>query len=191
MIRLAMLRHGHTHWNRAGRIQGRTDIPLDDEARADLAAFRLPSDWANAALVSSPLHRARETAEIVAGRAPETVDSLIEMNWGDWEGLKGIDLKADPNSGFRDIEYWGWDYQPPGGETPAEVWNRLADWVFSLKADTLAVCHDMADKIAQTRNPWLVIIRSIAAACDQPGIALQRAFRKFTIDHRIDRVVQR
>jgi probable phosphoglycerate mutase len=141
MIRLAMLRHGHTHWNRAGRIQGRTDIPLDDEARADLAAFRLPSDWANAALVSSPLHRARETAEIVAGRTPETVDSLIEMNWGDWEGLKGIDLKADPNSGFRDIEYWGWDYQPPGGETPAEVWNRLADWVFSLKADTLAVCH--------------------------------------------------
>ncbi|MCP9482401.1 histidine phosphatase family protein [Shimia sp. CNT1-13L.2] len=141
MIRLAMLRHGHTHWNRAGRIQGRTDITLDDEARADLAAFRLPSDWADAALVSSPLHRARETAEIIAGRAPETVDSLIEMNWGDWEGLKGIDLKADPSSGFRDIEYWGWDYQPPGGETPAEVWNRLADWVFSLKADTLAVCH--------------------------------------------------
>lgn len=141
MIRLAMLRHGHTHWNRAGRIQGRTDIPLDDEARADLAAFCLPTDWADAALVSSPLHRARETAEIVSGRAPETVDSLIEMNWGDWEGLKGVDLKADPNSGFRDIEYWGWDYQPPGGETPAEVWNRLADWVFSLKADTLAVCH--------------------------------------------------
>ena len=40
MTRLALLRHGHTDWNRAGRIQGRSDIALDDEARAELSALR-------------------------------------------------------------------------------------------------------------------------------------------------------
>ena len=141
MIRFAMLRHGHTDWNRAGRIQGRTDIPLDDEAREVLRAFRLPPGWQEADLYSSPLQRAYETGQIVAGRDPGTVDALIEMDWGQWEGKKGIDLKADPDSGFRDIEHWGWDYRPPGGESPADVWDRIAKWLFSLKRDSIAVCH--------------------------------------------------
>ncbi|MDO6485067.1 histidine phosphatase family protein [Shimia thalassica] len=141
MIRFAMMRHGHTEWNRAHRIQGRTDIPLDDQARLDLSAFRLPQGWQDADLYASPLLRARDTAKIVARRDPDTVDALIEMDWGKWEGLKGVDLKADPDSGFRDIEYWGWDYRPPEGESPAEVWARVAPWLFSLTRDSIAVCH--------------------------------------------------
>ncbi|KAE9632765.1 histidine phosphatase family protein [Parasedimentitalea maritima] len=141
MIRLALLRHGHTHWNRAGRIQGRSDIPLDDEARADLAAFALPAPWDHADLWSSPLMRAAETARIVSDREPQTAPALTEMFWGDWEGSHGLDLKADPNSGFRDIEQWGWDYRPPNGETPGEVWARISPWVASLQRDTVAVCH--------------------------------------------------
>ncbi|MBO9395520.1 histidine phosphatase family protein [Shimia sp. R9_2] len=141
MIRLAMMRHGHTAWNRAHQIQGRTDIPLDDQARADLEEFTLPAPWGEADLVSSPLARARETAEIVAGRSPEMVDALTEMDWGQWEGKKGVDLQADPNSGFRDIEAWGWDYRPPEGESPREVWARIAPWLFGCERDTLAVCH--------------------------------------------------
>ena len=141
MIRFAMLRHGHTEWNRAGKIQGRTDIPLDDEAREGLRAFRLPEGWRDVDLYSSPLKRAFETGQIVSGRAPSTVDALIEMDWGDWEGKKGIELKADPNSGFRDIENWGWDYRPPHGESPADVWGRISEWLFSLKRDSIAVCH--------------------------------------------------
>ena len=141
MIRFAMIRHGHTDWNRAGRIQGRTDIPLDDAAREILRGYRLPKDWQGADLYSSPLMRAQETAEIVSGRAPQTVDPLIEMDWGKWEGLKGVDLKADPQNGFRDIEHWGWDYCPPEGESPADVWARLSPWLFGLKNDSIAVCH--------------------------------------------------
>ena len=125
MIRLALLRHGHTAWNRAGRIQGRSDIPLDETARTDLAAQSLPEGWNDADLWSSPLTRASETAALVAGRAPQTTAALIEMNWGAWEGQHGVDLRADPASGFRDIEHWGWDYRPPGGESPLEVWNRI------------------------------------------------------------------
>ncbi|MGE4325608.1 MAG: histidine phosphatase family protein [Pseudodonghicola sp.] len=141
MIRLALLRHGHTDWNRQGRIQGASDIPLDDEARAGLAALRLPNDWAAAELWSSPLKRATETAELVARRAPRLAPELVEMNWGDWEGQRGLDLLATPGSGFRHIEDWGWDYHAPGGETPRDLWTRLKPWLARLDRDALAVCH--------------------------------------------------
>ncbi|WP_164661882.1 histidine phosphatase family protein [Tropicibacter sp. Alg240-R139] len=141
MTRLALLRHGHTAWNRAGQIQGRSDIPLDDEARRDLSQFSLPPEWAGAELWSSPLGRARETAEIVAGRAPLTSPELTEMNWGLWEGKRGVDLLAEPGSGFRHIEHWGWDYCAPEGESPRELWARLEPWVRFRNTDTVAVCH--------------------------------------------------
>jgi len=141
MIRLALLRHGHTPWNRAGRIQGRSDIALDEDARADLGRLRLPPPWDSARLWSSPLQRAAETAELVTGRVPETSAALTEMNWGDWEGLRGVDLEAQPDSGFRHIEDWGWHYRPPGGESVDDVRARLAPWVASLRDDTVAVCH--------------------------------------------------
>jgi len=141
MTQLAILRHGHTDWNRAGRIQGRTDIALDPEARAQLAALRLPAPWGDADLVASPLARAVETARLVADRAPETTQALMEMDWGQWEGKRGVDLKADPASGFRDIEDWGWGYTPPGGESPADLRARLIPWAEGLRRDTVAVCH--------------------------------------------------
>ncbi len=141
MIRLALLRHGHTDWNRAHRIQGRTDRPLDDAARTELAALRLPPPWDTADLWSSPLSRAVETAQLVAGRAPRTAPELTEMNWGAWEGQRGIDLLADPDSGYRHIEDWGWDYRPGGGESPADLWQRLRRWLTRLERDSVAVCH--------------------------------------------------
>lgn len=141
MIRLALLRHGHTAWNRAGRIQGRSDIPLDDAARAELAGYCLPAPWNRAALWSSPLSRAVETARLVAGRAPRTAPELTEMNWGDWEGQRGVDLLADPGSGYRHIEHWGWGFRPPGGESPADLRARLQPWLDRLDRDAVAVCH--------------------------------------------------
>ena len=141
MIRLGLLRHGHTAWNRAGRIQGRTDIPLDDAARAQLRALRLPEGWADAALVSSPLCRAVETGLLVAGRTPDPVPALTEMDWGAWEGAEGAKLSADATSGFRHIEDWGWHYRPPGGESPDDVRSRLLPWVRGLHRDTVAICH--------------------------------------------------
>ncbi|NVK16993.1 MAG: histidine phosphatase family protein [Rhodobacteraceae bacterium] len=141
MIRLALLRHGHTAWNRAGRIQGRSDIPLDNPARTELGSYILPEDWRQAELWSSPLIRAAETALLVTGHKPRTASELTEMDWGVWEGRHGLDLKADPDSGFRDIEQWGWNYRPPGGESPAEVLSRIEPWLFALKQDAVAVCH--------------------------------------------------
>jgi probable phosphoglycerate mutase len=141
MIRLALLRHGHTAWNRAGRIQGRTDIPLDDTARETLAALALPPGWAGAEVIASPLARAAETAALVARHPPRLAPALTEMDWGDWEGAEGRALRADPAAGFRDIERWGWDFRPPGGESPAEVWARLAPFLATLAQDAVAVTH--------------------------------------------------
>lgn len=141
MIRLALIRHGHTAWNRAGRIQGRSDIPLEQDAKEHLAGLVLPMSWQQAALVSSPLMRAVQTAELISGRNPLTDPALIEMDWGAWEGKCGKALLADPKNGYKHIEDWGWDYRPPGGESPAEILARLRPWVNRLTTDTLAVCH--------------------------------------------------
>ncbi|KAA0573185.1 histidine phosphatase family protein [Azospirillum sp. Sh1] len=130
MIRIAFLRHGITAWNREGRIQGRTDIPLDQEGRDRLARLTLPEDWRDATLHASPLSRAVETARILGNDRPIHTDPrLIEMDWGAWEGRRGHDLRADPASGYRDLEHWGWDFRPPGGESPADVRDRLIGWL--------------------------------------------------------------
>lgn len=139
--RLALLRHGRTAWNRDHRLQGRTDIPLDDAAREELSGLKLPEPWDTAVLWSSPLSRAVQTAQILTGRAPKTNPALIEMNWGAWEGQKGMDLKADRTSGFRDIEDWGWAFCPPEGEPPSSVRERIDPWLQKLAGTNLAVCH--------------------------------------------------
>ncbi|QBF30669.1 histidine phosphatase family protein [Thalassococcus sp. S3] len=141
MIRLALLRHGHTAWNRAGRIQGRSDVPLDQDARVSLGNLGLPSPWEEADLVASPLGRATETARLVAKREATTEPALIEMNWGDWEGQYGAELADRPGSGYLPIEHWGWSYRPPGGESPDEIRARLSPWLATLKRDTVAVTH--------------------------------------------------
>ncbi|APE44538.1 phosphoglycerate mutase [Sulfitobacter alexandrii] len=141
MTRLALLRHGHTAWNRAGRIQGRTDVPLDDAARAQLADLSLPAPWDRAAIWSSPLQRAVETARLVSGRDPRTDPALTEMHWGDWEGRTRPELHADPACDYRPIEAWGWDHAPPGGESPARVRDRLLPWAQAMTQDAVAVCH--------------------------------------------------
>ena len=73
--------------------------------------------------------------------APTTVPALLEMDWGTWEGAIGASLRADAESGFRDIERWGWEYRPPEGESPADVRARVLPWARMLARDTVAICH--------------------------------------------------
>jgi broad specificity phosphatase PhoE len=90
---LLLVRHGETDWNAEGRLQGHTDRPLNDHGRrlAKTLAGRLAGEDI-AAVYSSDLARARETAEIVAdelGLPVVTDPELRERNWGNWEGLTG------------------------------------------------------------------------------------------------------
>lgn len=85
--------------------------------------------------------RAVETARIVGGREPVIVPALVEMDWGRFEGRRGVDLLEDGSSGYRHIEEWGWDFQPPGGETPRSVWQRVEPWLASVRGSAVVVSH--------------------------------------------------
>lgn len=128
--RLLLLRHGQTQLSVHRRYSGRGDPPLTatGQAQAQGAAARLAGVEGIAAVLTSPLARARSTAERVAAAtgAPLHVrDGLIETDFGDWEGLTFVEARE------RDPELHGrWlgaqDVAPPGGESFAEVGVRLA-----------------------------------------------------------------
>lgn len=92
MGRLALVRHGETAWNAEGRLQGQTDIALNEIGRAQASAAGLTlrglGEWD--VLVSSPLGRAAETARIIGERLGLNVDApvtdLQERHYGEGEG---------------------------------------------------------------------------------------------------------
>ena len=65
MTGLLLIRHGPTAWNRAGRLQGRSDQPLDPDGRREVASWVLPEAFASGHWVTSPLARARETVALL------------------------------------------------------------------------------------------------------------------------------
>lgn len=125
---LCLVRHGETDWNASGRLQGRTDVPLNARGRqqARLVARELlrraeecRASWT--AVYSSPLVRALETARSIAGAvgvAPQVCEALVERAFGPMEGLTWEELAAR----FPD-----WRSRPgevPGLEGPEELRSR-------------------------------------------------------------------
>lgn len=107
----ALVRHGQTDWNAQRRLQGSTDIPLNDVGRGqarDAVAMLSGHEWD--AIVSSPLSRAAETAQLIAGglglSVARHVPELTERSFGPAEGLQaGPELEAlRIPGGFRDAE---------------------------------------------------------------------------------------
>lgn len=123
-----LARHGETEWSKSGQHTGRTDIPLTPPGEA--AAKRIGGRLAGVAFAkvfSSPLGRARRTAEL-AGFTPEIDPELMEWNYGDAEGRKTVDIrKAMP----------GWDLfrdGAPNGESVQQISDRADRVLARLKA---------------------------------------------------------
>lgn len=136
----AFIRHGQTDWNRDDRLQGSSDIPLNDTGREQAhEAAELLRDLGWEVIVSSPLERARETAQIIADDLGivlgPSYPELIERDYGVLEGESSSEMVArHPNR----------DY--PGAESLASVVERgraglarIADEVGDR--NTVIVCH--------------------------------------------------
>jgi broad specificity phosphatase PhoE len=146
---ILLARHGETDWNRANRFQGHADPPLNAAGRKQARA--LAEELAGeplAAVYTSPLRRAAETAEIVAAPhrlRPEPVDGLREVDVGSWEGLTRADLEQRQPEQFRRwlVEHeQGWE----DGETYEEMGRRVVPALLALAARhggdrILAVTH--------------------------------------------------
>ncbi len=138
MSSVVFVRHGQTDANRNGVLLGRLDPPLNDAGReqASAVAARV-SRLEPVRVVTSPLVRAVETAEIVASAcAVREVDvdaRLIEVDYGEYDGLPLGELPEDL--------VWKWrndaDFAPPGGESLASVGKRMGEYTREV-LDTLA-----------------------------------------------------
>jgi broad specificity phosphatase PhoE len=122
-----LMRHGETAWNREGRVMGRQPIELDERGRAQVAdAIPTARMLAPELIVSSPMVRARQSAEIIAGGlggvALHEDQQLEEVLYGSWEG------KTYPQL-IKDQSYIEYRKAPltsltPGGETIGQVQER-------------------------------------------------------------------
>ncbi len=144
MTLLFILRHGVTSWNTEGRIQGHSDIGLSEEARQEIPTWQLPEEARNGLWLTSPLLRARETAALLGYPDAQIEDRLREMHWGQWEGWRLADLRQKLGDIMVKHEAKGLDLQPPGGESPREVQDRLKPLLADLagnKRTVIAVSH--------------------------------------------------
>ena len=147
-VPFAVLRHAATAWNAEHRLQGLTDTDLSAVGEAAARTWTLPAPADRWRRVSSPLRRARRTAELVRPAAPVVIDSrLREMSFGVWEGHTIPELRATVGQAFLDEENKGLDFQPPGGESPRATMARLAGWAASVAEagqPVVAVSHKAA-----------------------------------------------
>lgn len=153
MTTLYLVRHGETDWNAQRRIQGSTDIPLNDVGRAQaVAAGRLLAQVLCQAVVTSPLSRAFETATIIADEmglpAPVCLSTLVERSYGEAEGLDWREVDAR----FPD------DATVPGRETREEVTARVVPALLEL-----ALAHPEKAVVVVTHGG---VIRSVLNLVD-------------------------
>ena len=147
---LWLVRHGETEWSRDGRHTSTTDLPLTAKGRKQaLAVARLLIGHEFAAVWTSPLARARVTAEL-AGVRFATREDLRELDYGEYEGLTTPQIRES-------VPGWTVFTHPcPGGETLDQAATR-ADHVIAdaeaLDGDVLLVAHGHILRILAAR--WL------------------------------------
>ncbi len=121
-----LFRHGETEWNRTRKVMGYLPVPLNAHgiAQCDAALVLLRSAGARR-IRSSPLARARQTADIVSealGLPIEEDAGLSEVNFGAWAGSSYDDLRG--RADYRQYRANPLEHPPPGGETLVEVQER-------------------------------------------------------------------
>lgn len=128
MITLTLVRHARSAHNASGRIQGRSDSPLDDVGRAQAAALGQALAGSRFdGLLTSPQSRALDTAQAIAAlhpHLPVRVDErLRERDAGDFTGLNAGQMRARAQSDSTDLHVLEW--QSPNGEDAMQLRARV------------------------------------------------------------------
>ena len=181
---LLVIRHGQTEWSATGKHTGRTDIPLTDRGRDEARdAARTLDGWNLGAAYTSPLQRARETAELVSPSCGLRVDErLVEWDYGVYEG------ETTPQTRERVPGWTVWTHEIHGGESVVEVGQR-AD-AFLARFD-----DEVPDGNAAVFAHGHLLAVLIARWCGLPPVEGRRfALATATVSllgwHREDRVIR-
>ena len=135
---IIIVRHGRTEFNATGRLQGRTDNPLDEVGLAQaeaVAAYLQPELLSDTLFVCSPVLRARQTATAIVDRVGSFFDideRWIELDYGSYEGLRQAEVPANVWREWRSDS----DFAAPQGESLNQVQERVAQ-----------ACDDLAQRL--------------------------------------------
>lgn len=160
-MKLYLIRHGQTAWNREQVFRGGTDVELDETGRqqAGLLGGRL-KDAGLSAIYSGPLSRARQTAQAVAeacGLGVKISDGLDDMRFGHWEGLAHTEVARRFPEEYQRWKTEPWKAEIPGGLTLSELdgraWLALEEIVNTSKPDAsvAVVTHRVVLKLLVSR----------------------------------------
>ncbi len=169
-MELILIRHGETTWNKEGRVQGLSDIELSAVGLHHARQLALSlKDHHIREIYSSPLVRARKTAEIINQyhNAPLHLESgLMEMNQGDFEGFSYQDLMAREKDFLKK-----WMSDPacvkmPNGESFTELQNRawkVIEGILAGPDNALVVSHNftITSILCKIKNISLAEFRSV------------------------------
>lgn len=128
--RIYLVRHGTTLLNRANRYRGRRDVPLDAGGWQDAwAAAEELAGVPLAAVYSSPLRRARDTARVIADVAElssvQDLPGLTNLDYGEWEGLTSAEAMAHRPAEFAAYQGYLDNARCPGGEALRTASERM------------------------------------------------------------------
>jgi broad specificity phosphatase PhoE len=155
MTEIILVRHGETGWNVSETYRGRADVALDEVGikQAELLGEYL-SDWKLDAIYSSPLGRARDTADAVARHqdiSVQVASGLIDLDYGSWQGLPDAEVRRL----YPDL-HKEWRTSPhlvtmPGGESLGDVAKRalgvINEAVSRYQGSVALVSHRVVNKV--------------------------------------------
>lgn len=157
-MRLILVRHGESEWNRIGRYQGQLDAPLSELGlrQAQALAERLSNEKLDA-IYSSPLQRARRTAGAISEFHPSLEIqedlALLEIHHGDWQGLFAADVRERYAHDLEEWRTFPTRCQMPNGESFSNILKRTLNFrervcqEYGPNATVVASTHDVVVKI--------------------------------------------
>jgi broad specificity phosphatase PhoE len=197
-VRLFLLRHAQSAWNRERRYQGWTDSALTDLGRSQAeAAGKALAAEPLVAVYASTLTRARDTAAAIAaphGLPVHEDADFREMAFGAWEGRTLDEVRAEDPESYRVWAETPELFTPPGGETLADVRIRVLAALGRLRAahegkSVCLVAHGLSARVLILEALGLPLARVWAIHLASTGISELEFRPDWTALHRMNTLV--